>query len=108
MPTFETRVKQNNDTGYDLRSDYYTLIVPSFLECYGINLMENDIPIDQFLILLGGMRKGVLIDYIRIRTENDPSKIAKFTEDEMKIYEEWQQKLLEDYDRINKRKRNTT
>lgn len=106
MPTFETRIKNNNDTGYDLRSDYYSLIVPSFMECYGINLMENDISFDQFMILLGGMRKGVLIDYIRIRTEDDPSKISNFTESEMAIYEEWQQKLLEDFDRINKRKKN--
>ena len=105
---FKEIISNNHKLGYDKYEDYYTLIVPSFLECYGINLLENDIDDNQFNVLLGGLRKGILIEYIRIRTENDPQRIAEFGESEMKIYEEWQQKLMEDWERentTNKRKK---
>ena len=102
---FNEIISNNHKMGYDKYEDYYTLIVPSFLECYGINLLENDIDDAQFDILLGGLRKGILIEYIRIRTESDPSKIAEFGESEMAIYTEWQQKLMEDWEREQKVKK---
>jgi hypothetical protein len=54
----------------------------------------DDMDWDEFATLLSGLTKGPLIDYVRIRSEQDQKVIKKFSSEEKKIRTEWENRQL--------------
>ena len=85
---------------YDKKEDWL-LIVVSFAKEYGLLLDEmddNDLFYHTFLRLLQGLSPETPLGYIvTIRSEEDIKIRKKFTDDEKKIWLEWQKRVPIEY-----------
>lgn len=83
--------------------DYYDYIVPTFLEVYGIDLIDDDIPFPKFLVYLSGLTRGALIKIIELRTETNKEILKNYSKSQKKMWEEWQERKYEEKEE-NKKK----
>nr|DAP18661.1 MAG TPA: hypothetical protein [Caudoviricetes sp.] len=85
------KTTSNYETWYDLFEDWH-LIESSFAQQYGIRLRKkmDDMEWGEFSSLLAGLNGDTpLGNIVRIRSENDPETLKKFTASEKKIRSEW-------------------
>lgn len=89
--------------------DDYDLIEASFLSQYGIRLKVTELQFDEFLNLTSCLMPDTpLGQIVAIRSETDTDVISNFTEQQMKIRNDWlnremsnnEQKYVESMDKL--------
>ena len=86
--------KISNIEWYDLREDW-PLIEASLAKQYGIRIRrELDMPWTEFCTLVGGLMPDTpLGQIVSIRAEKDEDTIRNFSNDQRRIYDDWQKKI---------------
>ena len=89
-PDFTASTKQENNSWYDLREDW-ALVEASIASQYGIRLRQaSDMPWSEFTNLVTGLLPETPLGAIvKIRSEDDPDMLKKFTPDQMAIRNKW-------------------
>lgn len=90
---FTSSTRKPTNDWYDLREDW-ALIEASMASQYGIRLRQSaDIPWSEFTNLLTGLLPETPLGAIvRIRSEDDPDTLKRFTPDQMAIRNKWRER----------------
>ena len=87
---FSSSAKPTTNAWYDLREDW-ALIEASIATQYGIRLRQAaDMPWPEFSNLVTGLLPETPLGaIIKIRSEDDPDVLKRFTRDQMEIRNKW-------------------
>ena len=90
---FRTSGKAKTDSWYDLREDW-ALIESSMASQYGIRLRQaSDMPWSEFINLVTGLLPETPLGAIvKIRSENDPDMLKRFSPDQKAIRSKWRER----------------
>lgn len=92
-PDFSSSEKVTTNSWYDLRGDW-ALIEASIASQYGIRLRQaSDMPWSEFTNLVTGLLPETpLGSIVRIRSENDPKILEKFSPEQRAIRNKWRER----------------